>query len=624
MRYSWFVHLEMPWGRDRFADPDHLRRYGFIVDPAGESNPDQLPLGFTKHYDAELADDLLDISCATCHSGQINRTLEGGKRIGIRIDGGQAMHAFAALEPPHFMPVLLASMTSTYFNPWKFDRFAKKVLGESAPEAKDVLAEQIWDVLTAFLREGWNEQTKHLYPVEEGFGRIDAVGRIANRTFGDHIEAANYRVGNAPVSYPPVWEIWKFDWVQYAASVSQPMARNLGESLGVGARYKLVDDYGRPLPAEERFGTSTLPPQLDLIEKTLWDLEPPKWPEELLGAIDWDKANRGKELFEQHCRGCHGPHQASAPLRAWQAPEKAPEYLARYPKKYQAKYPDGFPQWWVSVLPVYDIGTDPQAALNFVNHRFDLTRTGLTNEAAAGLLRPDLELHQERKVEYLKKEIDHLGRSTEKKDRRALVQAKTCLEQEEAKPDQWVDSYLNQIDVSALSTGQGLLVAGRLMRKKYYEEHKIPEEQQNQWNGFGILDLPEVRLAYKSRPLAGIWATPPFLHNGSVPNLYQLLSPADERDTKFFVGRREFDPVSVGYVLEELSDAGFWFDTTIEGNLNTGHEFRAGYVQWQPGAPPQYGVIGPELSPDERWALVEYLKVHEDEPRVEFKPCDEY
>ena len=172
VRYSWFVHLEMPWGRDRFADPDHLRRYGFIVDPAGESNPDQLPLGFTKHYDAELADDLLDISCATCHSGQINRTLEGGKRIGIRIDGGQAMHAFAALEPPHFMPVLLASMTSTYFNPWKFDRFAKKVLGESAPEAKDVLAEQIWEVLTAFLREGWNEQTKHCIRSKKVLGEL--------------------------------------------------------------------------------------------------------------------------------------------------------------------------------------------------------------------------------------------------------------------------------------------------------------------------------------------------------------------------------------------------------------------------------------------------------------------
>ena len=267
------------------------------------------------------------------------------------------MHAFAALEPPHFMPVLLASMTSTYFNPWKFDRFAKKVLGESAPEAKDVLAEQIWEVLTAFLREGWNEQTKHLYPVEEGFGRIDAVGRIANRTFGDRIEAANYRVGNAPVSYPPVWEIWKFDWVQYAASVSQPMARNLGESLGVGARYKLVDDYGRPLRAEERFGTSTLPPQLDLIEKTLWDLEPPKWPEELLGAIDWDKAKpRQRDFLSNIAAVATDRTKPRPPSGLGKRPKKAPEYLARYPKKYQAKYPEGFPQWWVSVLPVYDIG----------------------------------------------------------------------------------------------------------------------------------------------------------------------------------------------------------------------------------------------------------------------------
>ena len=76
--------------------------------------------------------------------------------------------------------------------------------------------------------------------------------------------------------------------------------------------------------------------------------------------------------------------------------------------------------------------------------------------------------------------------------------------------------------------------------------------------------------------------------------------------------------------MEALSDAGFWFDTTIEGNANTGHEFRAGYVEWQKGALSQHGVIGPELSPHERWALVEYLKIHEDDPQEKFKPCGEY
>ena len=58
LRYDWLVHLEMPWGRKRFADPAHLRSYGFIVDPERTAaNPDQLPVGFAKRFDPELGDD---------------------------------------------------------------------------------------------------------------------------------------------------------------------------------------------------------------------------------------------------------------------------------------------------------------------------------------------------------------------------------------------------------------------------------------------------------------------------------------------------------------------------------------------------------------------------------------
>jgi hypothetical protein len=63
-----------------------------------------------------------------------------------------------------------------------------------------------------------------------------------------------------------------------------------------------------------------------------------------------------------------------------------------------------------------------------------------------------------------------------------------------------------------------------------------------------------------------------------------------------------------------MSKAGFWFDTSISGNTNVGHEFRAGYVKYKPGNPPQYGVIGPELPPEQRWQLIEYLKIHQDNP----------
>ncbi len=102
-------------------------------------------------------------------------------------------------------------------------------------------------------------------------------------------------------------------------------------------------------------------------------------------------------------------------------------------------------------------------------------------------------------------------------------------------------------------------------------------------------------LAYKARPLNGIWASAPYLHNGSVPNLYQLLLSEDKRDKTFYVGSWEFDPENVGYVSMEAPGA-FLFDTTLEGNSNTGHEYGTG----------QYG--SPVLTEEDIRALVEYMK----------------
>lgn len=102
-------------------------------------------------------------------------------------------------------------------------------------------------------------------------------------------------------------------------------------------------------------------------------------------------------------------------------------------------------------------------------------------------------------------------------------------------------------------------------------------------------------LAYKARPLNGIWTSAPFLHNGSVPNLYQLLLPAKERMQQFHLGSWEFDPIYVGYV-SDATENDFVFDTTLPGNSNAGHEYGTG----------AYGQ--PALSENERWALIEYLK----------------
>lgn len=76
----------------------------------------------------------------------------------------------------------------------------------------------------------------------------------------------------------------------------------------------------------------------------------------------------------------------------------------------------------------------------------------------------------------------------------------------------------------------------------------------------------------KAGPLLGIWPTGPFLHNGSVPNLYELLSPPEERSAVFWVGGTELDTTKLGFVSTERAGA-FRFDTAIPGNRNGGHVY---------------------------------------------------
>lgn len=123
----------------------------------------------------------------------------------------------------------------------------------------------------------------------------------------------------------------------------------------------------------------------------------------------------------------------------------------------------------------------------------------------------------------------------------------------------------------------------------------------------GYREFPLLRpqeRSYKAAPRDGIWAEAPYLHNGSVPNLYEMLMPAKERSKKFYVGR-DFDPVKVG--IDTSGNSGkFLLDTTLEGNSNAGHSFENG--------PLGNGVIGPLLTDEQRWALVEYLKSIPEEP----------
>jgi hypothetical protein len=176
-----------------------------------------------------------------------------------------------------------------------------------------------------------------------------------------------------------------------------------------------------------------------------------------------------------------------------------------------------------------------------------------------------------------------------------------CTDEHEA-----VDFINRTADTGALGKGRvsaadGLRLVVTSVRDNYYSKMGFPLAKQIEWNGYRnpADETVQALRVYKARPLNGIWAVGPYLHNGSVPNLFLLLSPADKRPPKFWTGSKKFDPVNVGRDTSELS-GGYEFDTTLPGNKNVGHEFNDG--------PKGKGIIGPKLSDDERWALVEYLK----------------
>jgi mono/diheme cytochrome c family protein len=98
---------------------------------------------------------------------------------------------------------------------------------------------------------------------------------------------------------------------------------------------------------------------------------------------------------------------------------------------------------------------------------------------------------------------------------------------------------------------------------------------------------------YANMPLDGIWLRAPYLHNGSVPTLRDLLEAPEKRPDVFYRGYDVFDQKNVGFVSNVASEGNkqyFKFDTTLPGNYHSGH------------------LYGTELSSEEKEALVEYMK----------------
>lgn len=525
--YEWLVALEQPQftfsNAKLLSDPEYLDRFGFIPSTNNES---QLPIGFAHggpilNFQGEPWRNPrtggsvtgVGLTCAACHTGRFTY-----KNTAVLIDGGPAL-----LSLDKFQQGVGIALLKTGYLPWRFNRFAGRVLGPQASlREKFDLWRQMGPVASQVRHFIWLTLTHK--NVEEGYARLDALNRIGNAVFSIDLQnSSNFAGLSAPVHYPRIWNASWFEWVQYNGSIQRPMTRNAGEALGVFAQLNLTG------AEEDRFSSSVQIKTLARIEQLLagthspdvvagfGGLASPKWPANILPPINTDLAAKGAVLYRSLCQGCHMAPVTNAEF--WSSARWLPANSAgeRYLNLEQ--------------IDISHIGTDPAQAQDMNNRRVATpTVLGITSDEFGVAL--------------------------------GQVVGKTT--------DRWYDA----------------------------QRPPIPEAAREQMDG-NRPDGVRALLSYKVRPLNGIWATPPYLHNGSVPNLYALLSPVAERPKSFWLGNREYDPVNVGYVADKLP-GGFEFDTSLRGNSNYGHEFAD-----NPGKP---GVIGRQLTPDERQALIEYLK----------------
>lgn len=136
-----------------------------------------------------------------------------------------------------------------------------------------------------------------------------------------------------------------------------------------------------------------------------------------------------------------------------------------------------------------------------------------------------------------------------------------------------------------------LSISGSLIIQRFFAMNGLTDLEKLTYLGFRESLRPTTAqlTTYKARPLNGIAFTAPYLHNGSVASMYELLLPPDQRMKQFWVGSQQFDPVKLGYRHDE-EPGSVLLDTTQTGNGNGGH------------------VWGTDLTDAERMALIEYLK----------------
>jgi hypothetical protein len=151
------------------------------------------------------------------------------------------------------------------------------------------------------------------------------------------------------------------------------------------------------------------------------------------------------------------------------------------------------------------------------------------------------------------------------------------------------ENFASTVNGTPLPAALAKLI-GRVKKQAYADTTpRVTPPEENDFEAGRTPVVWRATLGYANRSLRGIWATAPYLHNGSVPTLADLLD-LESRPATFPVGRRAFDTQKVGLLIDTRPGPVATFDTSKPGNSNAGHPF------------------GSKLTSDEKGELVEYLK----------------
>jgi cytochrome c5 len=545
MPLAWMEALERAEDAQPFLSPDNIDRFRYLSYPVAAGR--RLPVGFAvdRQNDAGFVltqlrwlpaqgpnEPWVGMTCSACHTTEI---AAGARRL--RIDGAPGLGDYQS-----FIHALNDAVAATLQDPAKWARFAAHILGAGTSAPNQARLRQ---ALTLYADRRAHVAQMNGRPIDYGFGRVDAFGHIYNQAsvFSGGPPPSPPNLSNAPVSYPFLWNVAQHDRVQWNGSVPNKrigpldvgaLGRNTGEVIGVFGEVMTA----RPglFQAFQGFPSSVNVANLAQLEQMLGRLRPPAWPEDLLGHIDPARAAHGAQIFRERCAACHTPLDRGdlhTPIVA--------------DMSYFAADAPARPGPWPNVQP----GTDPVMACNAFFYTGDSGHLqGFDNQG--GVIQA-----VDRIISMLTVTVTH-ALTAKAKD---VVLAGIRFPADKLSP---------AVPPSLLRPLASTLPADPFPNLPDVYRRCVTRH----WSGDG-----DRILGYKARPLTGIWATAPYLHNGSVPTLYDLLLPPARRLPQFYLGTRQYDPLHVGFLTEQSAENSFLFRTrddqgnVIWGNFNGGHDY---------------------------------------------------